>query len=143
MSIENQVSQLSVPGNLESLTKISEFLNEEMKKLGIDKNKVSEVQIAVDEAFTNMIQHSNSENHKRNIEIYCNRSNGYFKVEIKNYGEPFDPITADIKPDLTSNLDKRFIGGLGIHFIKNLMDDLKYAYSEMEGYEILTMIKYV
>ncbi len=143
MQNENNLLQLNVPNKLESLTVISKFLNKNMKSLGIGIDKIAEVQIAVDEAFTNMIQYSEAKNSKKNIEINCKRSNGHFRIELKNYGNPFNPITTKIAPDLTSNLDERFIGGLGIHFIKNLIDDLRYEYSELGGYEILTMIKYV
>ena len=41
--------------------------------------------------------------------------------------------------DTNAPLEERRIGGLGIHLVRNIMDSVKYEYSE--GKNILTMIK--
>ncbi|MBN2012442.1 ATP-binding protein [candidate division KSB1 bacterium] len=146
MTKDNQFLKLTVQNDLKSLTEISEFIRSNMTGMGICHDKIAEVQIAVDEAFTNIIQHSRPIYNNRNagsIEITCLKSRENFQIKIKNYGEPFDPISAEINPDLTTDLIERKVGGLGIHFIKNLLDDLKYEYFEPGGYEVLTMVKVV
>ena len=47
------------------------------------------------------------------------------KVIIKDDGKPFN-IVASIHADVTSDMEDRNIGGLGIHFVKELTDSLVY-----------------
>ena len=48
-------------------------------------------------------------------------------IEIIDDGIPFDPLTEAPEPDLTSPIEDRPIGGLGVHFTKSLMDDVEYC----------------
>ena len=47
-------------------------------------------------------------------------------IKIVDEGRPFDPLTDAPDPDLTSPIEDRPIGGLGVHFAKTLMDDIEY-----------------
>ena len=60
-------------------------------------------------------------------------------LEVEDDGKPFDPLQAP-PPDLTLPLEKRPIGGLGIHLIRNLMDEVTYA--RVGGRNVLKMAKY-
>ena len=57
---------------------------------------------------------------------------------MEDCGIPFNPVEAEA-PDLQSGLEERAIGGMGIHIVKNIMDDIKY---ERKGDKnILTLTK--
>ncbi len=47
-------------------------------------------------------------------------------VEITDDGRSFDPLTEAPEPDLDSSLNERRIGGLGVFFVRSMMDDLQY-----------------
>ena len=62
----------------------------------------------------------------------CTRSGSSSRVypdalqaEVEDDGRPFDPLTV-APPDRTAPLAERKIGGLGIHFVRNLMSDVAY-----------------
>ena len=97
--------------------------------------------MAVDEAFTNLVQYAFPEGVEGNIEIICSLFNGEFTVRMKDDGRFFD--TASVRtPDLTTSLEDREIGGLGIYFIDQIMDTVSYEFDlENNGCKTLTMVK--
>jgi len=101
-----------------------------MSQLGIDAG-ISEVQTAVDEACTNIVKYAYSEQGGAII-VICERQDNDFIVTIKDNGKPFDPSSVPL-PDLDADLDKRKIGGLGIYFMKKLMDDVSYSFDANKG----------
>ena len=48
------------------------------------------------------------------------------EVEVEDDGRPYDP-TALAPPDLSASLRDRPVGGLGMHFVRNLMSEVTYA----------------
>jgi len=46
-------------------------------------------------------------------------------VEVEDDGRQFNPLELP-EPDLEKKLEERPIGGLGIHLVRNLMDELEY-----------------
>ncbi|MFQ6056054.1 MAG: ATP-binding protein [Methanosarcinales archaeon] len=125
---------------MEELPKMIDFVTYAMEYFGLDEEKIFDVQMAVDEACTNIIQYAYPMEEEGIIEIFCKIIDGNFAVIIKDYGKPFNPNSVPI-PDLTANLEERKEGGLGIFFMKELMDELRYEYKN--GCETLIMIKYL
>jgi serine/threonine-protein kinase RsbW len=60
------------------------------------------------------------------------------KVEVEDDGQPFNPLEAP-EADTTKPLEERTLGGLGIHLVRKLMDDLEYR--RHEGKNLLVMKK--
>ena len=72
------------------------------------------------------------------VEITCKQDDDKcFIIDIVDTGKPFDVFTIK-EPDLTRDVVEREVGGLGIHFIKQFMDDIKYRREEDKN--ILTLI---
>ncbi len=130
--------ELEVEAKLESLSIIGDFIAGTMERLGIDPATIYQVQLAVDEACTNIVQHAYS-GRGGSITLICALVNDNFIVTIRDKGEPFDPCSVP-PPDLEANLDNRKVGGLGIYFMRKLMDDVKYSFDAVNGNQ-LTMRK--
>lgn len=143
MSDKGLPGRLQVQNKLNSLPCISEFVKSRLSELGFDDGTITEVQLAVDEACTNIIQNAYRPGQKGKIEISCEVLQGDLTITIKDDGNPFDPTAITASPDLESGLEDRQIGGLGIYFMRELMDDLIYRCFEKEGYETLTMVKHI
>ena len=60
-------------------------------------------------------------------------------IEISDSGKAFNPLEDARKPDLDAALEDRRIGGLGIHFVRTLMDDVSYR--RENGRNHLTLVK--
>ena len=128
--------ELKIEGKLENLSLIGEFIGDSMRSFGLDEHKTFEVQLAVDEACTNIIEYGYA-NERGTIDIVCWRKNEEIVVVIKDRGKPFDPTSVQ-PPDLNASLEERTTGGLGIYFMKTLMDKVKYEFSG--GKNVLTLV---
>jgi serine/threonine-protein kinase RsbW len=129
--------ETSVDCEIKSIPVILDFVGEVLDILGFDKRFSFDVKVAVDEACTNIISYSCEGADK--IDISIAKDIRDFVVAIKNYGKPFDPDTA-AAPDIESPLEQRRVGGLGIFFMKQLMDKIDYEHKD--GLNVLTMVKY-
>ena len=84
------------------------------------------LQVAVDEVVTNAITHGYAPGARGEIAVRLRRRPDAILLEIEDDGVPFDPLQAP-PPNLGLPAEERPIGGLGIHFVRNLMDKVSYA----------------
>ncbi len=132
--------ELEIEARLENLSAISNFIARAMKQAGADKADIFKVQMAVDEACTNIIRHAYSEQ-KGVIILICEFVNDSLIVIIKDKGKIFDASSVP-SPDLEADLDKRKIGGLGIYLMRRLMNEVRYTFDAKMG-NVLTMRKHL
>ncbi|MEM1246143.1 MAG: ATP-binding protein [Acidobacteriota bacterium] len=59
------------------------------------------------------------------IHLDLELAGGALRITIVDNGREFDPFALQ-QPDTHAELDDRPIGGLGVHIVKELMDDLSY-----------------
>jgi serine/threonine-protein kinase RsbW len=131
--------QITVTNKVENIPKVAEFVTESLQKFGMQDGKIFDLNVAVDEACTNIIQNGYSPDEEGIIEIQCKMlTENKAAVLIKDYGKPFD-MTKHSNVDTTSNLEERRPGGLGLFFMRELVDEIYYEYKG--NYEILTMVK--
>ena len=72
------------------------------------------------------------------IDITLTSDEDSLTIEIVDDGRPFDPLHDAPKPDVNAELEDRDIGGLGIHFVRKMMDDVRYR--REEGKNHLTLV---
>lgn len=94
--------------------------------------------IAFDELLTNIINYGLPANEMRWIDIRINLDLGVLTVTISDDGTPFDPFSRNA-PNIDLALEDRPIGGLGIHIVRNFMEDFSYHYEN--GRNIVTLKK--
>jgi len=126
--------ELEIESKLEDLAVIGDFITDSMREFGLVDHKIFEIQMAVDEACTNIINYGYTVGM---INISCRRRDEDVLVVIKDRGKPFDPMSVP-PPDLDASLEKRKIGGLGVYFMKTLVDEVKYEFKD--GKNVLTMV---
>lgn len=130
--------ELTVDGRLENLATIADFVIKAAQAAGLNEKATFEVQMAVDEACTNVIQHSYREEAKGEIALRCEPTDCDFLVTIRDHGRPFNPDALP-QPNLTSSLAKRQEGMLGLYVMRQLMDEVRFRF-DAEGNE-LTIVK--
>ncbi len=84
------------------------------------------VSLVIDELAQNVVDYSH-EGRPSDVEVEVTSLPEDIVIEIIDDGIPFDPLTEAPEPDLTSPIEDRPIGGLGVHFTKTLMDDVEYC----------------
>lgn len=118
--------KLSVNCSTENLDLIRNYLNTVAAKTKLTEDKIQQIEMAVDEACTNVIEHACEYNEKKTLTIQIKHKENEFIIEIIDRGNvEFDPNEVE-KVDLKEFVHQRKRGGLGIHLIKNLMDEVEY-----------------
>ena len=134
------VSQTRIfPGRFESLAAISEFVTGAAEIAGLDARATYAVQLAVDEACSNIIEHAYRSEGQGSIECTCRISEEGLTIMLRDYGHPFDPDNIPA-PDVNACLDERPGGGLGLYFMRQLMDEVHFELTPNLG-NVLTMVK--
>jgi len=100
---------------------------------------MAKINMALDDLLSNVVQHAfpddESEHH---IEVRGEVVSDSIVLTITDDGIPFNPLTVEA-PDITLPLDKRDIGGLGIHLVKSMFDEV--AYHRKVDHNVLTVKK--
>lgn len=123
----------------ESLEAIDRFVAGAAKQAGFDECAVYQVQLAVDEACSNIIEHAYGGEGAGVIECTFRVRGDDLTVVLRDTGEPFDPESVP-EPDLTTDLEARDEGGLGLYLIHRIMDKVEFNFGS-EGGNVLTMVK--
>jgi serine/threonine-protein kinase RsbW len=132
--------RITLPGRLDSLPALSDFVADASRTLGLDAESAHAVQLAVEEACANVIQHGAPTNQPGPLSIAVDlcRDGQDCTVTLRDRGTPFDPTSHPL-PDLSPRLRKRRPGGLGVYLIRRLMDQV--SYQVQDGVNTLTMVK--
>jgi serine/threonine-protein kinase RsbW len=127
------------PGRFSSLAAICEFTTEAAYAAGLGARATYAVQMAVDEACSNIIEHAYEGKETGDIEFSYEITPDSLVITLYDQGQKFDPAHAS-EPDLSAELRDRTRGGLGIYFIRKLMDRVEYKYSQDCG-NMLKLVK--
>ena len=132
--------RLVVSSSLDSLSEVSDYIVAAARAAGLDDHAVWEVQLAVDEAATNVVLHAYGDHEVEGpLTITTEVKDNEFVVCLADHGKPFDPETVP-PPDLTSPLEERRTGGLGLYLMRKLMDRVDFQFTS-DGQNVLTMAK--
>lgn len=126
------------PGNFESLAEISEFVRLEGKEAGLSDKEIFELETAVDEAVSNIIEHAYGGEGIGEIFCICTPLEDGIEIILEDYGQPFDPSCVTV-PDLNVQLKNRKNHGLGYFLMCQLTDVVHFEFSEKQNR--LTLIK--
>ncbi len=129
----------SFPGNYESLARIGDFVREIAQDAGFESFAVYSIEMAVDEACSNIIEHAYGGEGKGDIRCTCSVGEDKMEIVIKDKGKPFDPSSVP-PPNLSKDLEDRQAHGLGLHFIRKWMDEVDFLSKGAEN--TLTMVKH-
>jgi serine/threonine-protein kinase RsbW len=128
------------PGRFESLSKISQFVVQAARAASLNEDAVYAVDLAVDEACTNIIEHAYGGEGLGEIQCTCTPTPEGLKIVLHDHGRPFNP--AKIPPPNTKvrlkNLKHR---GAGLYIMQKMMDEVRFEFNEGAGNR-LTMVKY-
>ncbi len=154
--VENKV-HLKVPGDTVYLTLVRKVIVDLATQMEFPEDDVAKIEIAVDQACTNVIKHSyveekdielhgryhsrREEDIERPIDLIMHIDGDKILVTIIDQGKGFDLGSAEI-PSLDEYLASMKMGGLGVYVIKTFMDEVSYSRKPEAG-NILKMVKYL
>ena len=123
----------------EHLDDIREFVGDIARVGGFSEKDIYNIQLATDEAASNIIEHAYENKSGGVLELSCGMQGDVITIIMTDHGESFDPNEVPL-PDLKADLSDRKIGGLGIFLMRKLMDEVHYEPGPDKG-NVLTMTK--
>jgi len=118
---------LVVPASHESIERVCDFVGQAAESAGLDDDAIFHVQLAVDEACANIVEHAYGGEGKGNIRVCCGVNDASFVVRLEDQGAPFDPDDVPA-PDLPAIPGELRVGGLGLHLMRKLMDRVVFRF---------------
>jgi serine/threonine-protein kinase RsbW len=129
---------LSVPGRYDQLEQISSFIEQAGLEAGLDDVAIGRCQLAVDEACTNIIEHGYEGEDRGTIDITCQAGHVGLTIIITDQARPFD-VSGVPEPHLkTSSIEEVQVGGLGLYFMRKVMDVVEFSTSDAGNRLVLT-----
>lgn len=127
-------NELTVIPTVESISRVTEFVEDWLLKTKIEKKIIKKVNIAIDEIYSNIVNYSNSQW----VKIHYERDIEYIYLTFTDNGKQYNPLESQ-DPDITLSAEERQIGGLGVFMVKKIMDNVEYRFEN--GHNILKLTK--
>jgi anti-sigma regulatory factor (Ser/Thr protein kinase) len=133
------MSNMTFPAQFDFLDEIRDFVAQVAREGGFTEKAIYSLQLAADEAASNIIEHAYEGISNAGIDISCDVRGDTFTITMRDNGKSFDPSNVK-QPNLKADLSERQIGGLGLYLMRKLMDEVHYESNPRTG-NLLTMIK--
>ena len=138
--MSSPVNQKSFSAQYINLAEIATFIHSSCQEASFDNKACYSVETAVDEACSNIIEHAYLGNKDGVIDICCQVNQNGIEVTLIDHGQSFDPGIIS-EPDLTASIEDRDTHGLGLFFIRKLMDKVTFSRGNDQS-NILILTKY-
>lgn len=123
--------------SINELENIFNFLEGIGEKFKVNERNLHDIELSVEEIFTNMVRHNSSSTEA--IEISMETNNGQILTCLTDHeDQPFD-LTQTAEIDFDDYIENKKAGGLGIFLVKQLMDEVKFEH--LNGVSKITIIK--
>jgi len=138
-TISSITTSIEIINKVEEMTKVAEQFESFGLKNNIQEPVIYRINIALDELLSNIISYGYKDEIEHKIQVEVELRGERMVIIINDDGVPFNPFKKD-PPDTMLSLEEREIGGLGIHIVKNLMDE--YNYKRNVDKNIITLVKH-
>jgi anti-sigma regulatory factor (Ser/Thr protein kinase) len=133
-------TSIQIASRIEDMKLVASMVDAFGRDNGLPQSAVNDLNVALDEIIINVISYGYSDAADHAIDVVLSYDGKDVTAIVTDDGKPFDPLQAP-PPKLGTSLKTRRIGGLGIHFVRNLMDQC--SYSRSNGRNELTLRKRV
>jgi anti-sigma regulatory factor (Ser/Thr protein kinase) len=137
-TMETYRHSFELKNNLSELKALYRYLEDFGRTTGLSGSCIHEINVGLEELFTNIVSYGFKDDCEHRIDFNIHLKNDVLTICVEDDGIPFNPLRIK-DPETPADLTDVKIGGLGIHFIKRLMDDV--SYKREEGKNRLTLIK--
>ena len=131
---------MTLANRLDEITRLNDAFNEFADEHAIPAAARRSGNVVFDELITNVIKYAFDNDEEHHIEVRVDLHDQRLVITICDDGVPFDPFHYD-PPDTTLSIDLRRIGGLGIHVVLKMMDEV--SYDRRAGRNFVTLVKYL
>jgi anti-sigma regulatory factor (Ser/Thr protein kinase) len=111
--------------DLSELQRMNQIVTEFAERHGLASELVFRLTLVLEEVVTNVISYGYEDSSEHEISLRLSWKDPHIEIEIKDDGRPFNPLEAP-PPDMGKPLAEKQVGGLGIHLVREMMDELEY-----------------
>ena len=130
--------KLVIKNEISEIGKLATFIEELGEELVLTPDLIFNLNLALEEAVTNVILYAYPKEVRKDIFISANMSDNILIFVLTDSGKEFDPTKVP-DADITLSAEEREIGGLGIFLIRQIMDTVEYQ--RIDGKNVLSMSK--
>ena len=140
MKMKTQNYSFELNSKLSELKALNQHLIAFGRNIGLSEISISEINICLDELFTNIVSYGFKDDLEHKIKFTMKVDDNILIVSIEDDGEPFNPLEKKAV-ELPADVMSAEIGGLGIHITRELMDNI--CYERIRGKNKLTINKII
>jgi sigma-B regulation protein RsbU (phosphoserine phosphatase) len=107
------------------LQRFNKLMTDFGEEHGVPEETRFRVRLALDEALVNVVRYAYDDEEDHDIRVVATWDGEWLVIEVQDDGKPFNPLETS-QPDIGESLEERKVGGLGIHLVRNMMDELSY-----------------
>jgi anti-sigma regulatory factor (Ser/Thr protein kinase) len=131
-----QLLKIRIPAEPAGLSLARSSVKDAIAQVGCNTDLVDNLVLAVNEACMNVIQHAYKGTRAGEIILEIHNNEDSIVIRVEDHANPID--LDSVKP---RNLDELRPGGLGTHFIREIMDECYMGHLEAGAGNYLEMIK--
>jgi serine/threonine-protein kinase RsbW len=121
----SEVIAVELKNQLSEIERLARIVDDFGRRHQIEPQIIYTMKLALDEILTNIISYAYDDAREHIIVVRLSLDQEKWTVEVEDDGRPFNPLNAP-EPDTKQLLGERPIGGLGIHLVRKLIDELEY-----------------
>lgn len=117
---------ISLQADLAETTRLHTSLETFAAQCSLSEEALFKLNLVLDELVTNAISYGFNGIAQPQIHLQITLDQDYAHACLRDNGQPFDPFSEAPEPELDTPLEQRRIGGLGIHFVRSMVETFHY-----------------
>lgn len=117
--------ETTIKNSIAEIARVVALIEELASVQNLPASTIWPLNVALDEVLSNIISYGHEDGREHEILVRVSLEQGLMVAEVEDDGRAFDPLAAP-SPDIDLPLEERGVGGLGIHIVRNLMDEVTY-----------------
>lgn len=131
--------ELHIATELDELHKVNAVIEELAEEENWPPDVTFQIGLAIEEVGVNIVEYGHDDGRAHEIKIVISTAAEAITIEIEDDGHAFNPLQDAPQPDLDSAVEDRTVGGLGIHLVRSMMDQVHYQ--RQQNKNCLTLVK--
>ena len=116
---------MQLTSDMAELARLSEAASALLDEHRVTAKPAYTTQLVLEELITNVIRHGRDGGETRCIKVEVEIDPGAVRIDVVDDAPPFNPLEAPAV-DAAASLDERRVGGLGIHLVRTMADEVNY-----------------
>jgi len=126
VALARRKARIAIRNQMSDLIRVVSFVDAFAAANGVPEDAANALNLCLDEILNNVLSYGFLVPGDHRVTVDLSVAEGRLSAEVVDDGEPFDPTKAPA-PDLSSGIRDRPVGGVGLLFVRKLMDEVRYT----------------